>query len=329
PGRTYAPQTLNPSGRFSSRTSTWVCVAGSTLRPRNSSVISQRIDDAEGTGVAGDLSLFTKPEYFPGLAAGIDLQNLGSSPDRGAPLPINLRAGIGYDLLHPFSNPDLPLDKFVFGADGVLPIVPVDAAMRFSVGGEYSRWFARENYIALRLGYRVPTDLGFFAGMTAGLGYGIEFPGTLVKVDYAWVPYGELGDSHRISLTAMFGLRRTVAMTGAREPLTAPDALRALDGGGRFVELQWEAPKARIDGYNVYVAPDPAKGPWTRVNGKGLVTKPGVRTGGLEKGKQYYFAVAAVQREDNKLAESPKSKPVVFSMKTDPRDPDPKTSATR
>ncbi|GAG58644.1 unnamed protein product, partial [marine sediment metagenome] len=55
------------------------------------------------------------------------------------------------------------------------------------------------NIMALRVGYRTgPADEG--SGLTVGAG----FRAGRILLDYAFVPYGDLGNTHRISLGMKF-----------------------------------------------------------------------------------------------------------------------------
>jgi hypothetical protein len=273
-------------------------------------MINQKVDDAEGWGYAADLALFTKPEGIPGLGVGFVVENVGSSPDATAPLPMSLRAGAGYTFKHIFSTEERPVDKLLVSADLVFPIVPIDSPTRVNAGLEYSRWFSGNQLAALRLGYRFPTDLGALASMTAGMGYAMEFPGTMISIDYAFVPYGDLGVSHRVSLTGNFGLKKPSSpILSEAEKFGPPKGLKAV-GGDKRVALNWTASKSKVVGYNVYMSYNPAKGQWFKLN-KTPVTGVSIGSGGLYNNYNYYFAVTAVQ-DGSSGKESEKSEPVMI-----------------
>jgi len=71
---------------------------------------------------------------------------------------------------------------------------PQDNEIYYCLGVE--RWL--RDVLALRVGYKTNQDIG--QGLTAGIGYKFE----RICLDYAYVPYGDLGDTHRISLTMEF-----------------------------------------------------------------------------------------------------------------------------
>ena len=71
---------------------------------------------------------------------------------------------------------------------------PQDNEVYYCLGAE---WWLR-NVLALRVGYKTNQDIG--QGLTAGMGYKFG----RICLDYAYVPYGDLGDTHRISLGMKF-----------------------------------------------------------------------------------------------------------------------------
>jgi len=102
-------------------------------------------------------------------------------------LPQNLKLGISYKLLN--SNPH----SLILGFDIDKPTAS-DTSATLSLGTEY--WY--QGLIALRLGYL--SKEGDVKGLTQGIG--IRYRG--YEVDFANVPWGELGNVQRISLTIKF-----------------------------------------------------------------------------------------------------------------------------
>jgi len=77
---------------------------------------------------------------------------------------------------------------------------------RIQLGGEYLLRESEKNdkYLALRAGYQMDfpkPQLSGVTGLTLGVGYTLS---TALLLDYAMVPEGELGTSHRLSLTYKF-----------------------------------------------------------------------------------------------------------------------------
>lgn len=140
----------------------------------------EKIDRYSLFAPAADLGVLYSPEFGP-LTAGLALQNLGP-PARGRwtseELPANLRAGAAWR-----------------GFEG--GVLTVDVNKRRAgpptvhAGAEYTA-FKR---VAMRLGYngRNEADSGI------AMGFGLLLPGA--AVDYAFAPFGGLGNAHRISLS--------------------------------------------------------------------------------------------------------------------------------
>lgn len=85
-----------------------------------------------------------------------------------------------------------------------------DAVDRLQLGGEYlvGNTEGRGNFLAFRAGYQVnypDPRLSGLTGLTLGLGYTVN---RSITLDYAMVPAGELGTSHRFSLIFKFGYRK-------------------------------------------------------------------------------------------------------------------------
>lgn len=112
----------------------------------------------------------------PFSSFGIALQNIGFPLEKD-PLPLTGKVG--------FST---RIGPFLFAFDTVFPN---DNDAYFCTGLEFS--LSRSFF--LRTGYRSGKDEG--SGISAGLG--LNFKET--SLDWAYVPYGELGDTHRISLS--------------------------------------------------------------------------------------------------------------------------------
>jgi hypothetical protein len=126
------------------------------------------------------------------LTIGLSLQNTGTKlkmedREQADPLPQNLKLGISYKLLT--SNPH----SLIFGFDIDKPTAS-DTSATLSLGTEY--WY--RGLIALRLGYL--NKEGNVKGMTQGIG--IRYRG--YGLDFANVPWGELGHVQLISLTIKF-----------------------------------------------------------------------------------------------------------------------------
>ncbi len=153
-------------------------------------LIYEKIDEYSSTGVAADLGLLYR--FKDGRTrAGISATNLGAqlsglNDDHKDPLPILLRAGLSHTLR------GTPL---TVAGEGVFP---TDNDLYGSIGVEFNP----DMPIALRAGYtsfgsNYKTDGG--SDGTAGFAFGAGFTLPQVAVDYAFVPYADLGSLHRIN----------------------------------------------------------------------------------------------------------------------------------
>lgn len=154
----------------------------------NLKIIQQVNADVKGKGIAVDLGcLYNLP--VRNLIAGLNVQNIGPAikiNGENFALPINVKLGCSYRV-----NQRLLLAMDLNQ--------PIDNYLSASMGGEF--WF--RNMFAVRLGYRYKlkgNDLGFLSGLRAGCG----FKWQILQLDYAWVPYGDLGNTHRISINVRF-----------------------------------------------------------------------------------------------------------------------------
>ncbi len=125
---------------------------------------------------------------------GVSISNLGPPLSVGgvaSPLPLALRSGFLWHLS--------PYVRAAMDAN-----FPVDHDPYVSIGGEgsYSWGKVRPIRTALRLGYNQRNMRGVdgLAGMSAGAG--VDIGG--IRFDYAWVPYGDLGQVDRFSLGVRF-----------------------------------------------------------------------------------------------------------------------------
>lgn len=178
--------------------------------------IRQTIDDESGQSFAFDLGgLHSFSWLGRDFTAGAAVQNIGPGIkfiSKRYDLPLSFRAGLSHRL--PGAKALLALDVYK----------PVDNYPFFALGGEYP---AAKN-IFLRTGYRYRlngNELGAFSGFSAGIG----FIYSKVSFDYAFAPFGDLGNSHRFSVTARFGKSKELPPVQARpvnEVVPARDEIR-------------------------------------------------------------------------------------------------------
>ena len=141
--------------------------------------IQQKIEEEDATGFAVDFGLLHELEFIKGMKLGFSIQNLGPGIkfiEQEDPLPLNIKGGIGYQIGSLTLASDIN--------------IPRDNDIRYNFGGE----FLIKNALALRAGYNTANSY------SAGFGLKVR----IVSVDYSYVPYEEIDDTHRISVRVKF-----------------------------------------------------------------------------------------------------------------------------
>lgn len=159
--------------------------------------ISSTIDGVSASALAADAGcqVYFEPAY---LQAGLLVQNAGGElkfKDSGDPLPSAIRLGLAFA---PPINSEM--DGF-FGVDQRLLLIAEanylsDSQTSGNFGMELKRYLDPVNALSFRAGYTSNIRGLGTTGLTVGLG----FSNCRIAVDYAFVPYGDLGDTHRITL---------------------------------------------------------------------------------------------------------------------------------
>ncbi len=141
------------------------------------------------------------------LSLAVVAQNLGlqgAFESVSDPLPVSLRFGAAW---HLFDAGDQRWVNLIIDANKSL-----ENRFKFNLGAEV--WLF--DLLALRAGYKLseggqdfnPGDTNAIANLTAGLGFKLN----AAQIDYAFVPLGELGLTHRVSASWKFGFKpRTIA----------------------------------------------------------------------------------------------------------------------
>ncbi|MFH1860664.1 MAG: PorV/PorQ family protein [bacterium] len=148
----------------------------------NARIINQRIKDSTAVGMAVDMGILYQTKV-KGLMIGAALRNLGTKMkfvNEADSLPLELKGGLS-----------VKLPKML----GVLDMtIPTDNNLRIAAGIEY-QLIPR---LALRAGYSSNNDLDH--GLSAGIGFNTES----LQFDYALVPYGDVDNTHRVSVGKRF-----------------------------------------------------------------------------------------------------------------------------
>lgn len=149
--------------------------------------IKSEIDNVEAHGFAADLGARYNVRAIEGLTIGASVTNLGTGLKfirTRDDFPIMVRLGAAYQI---------PRYRLLVAADVVKSI---DRDIDAGAGIEWRPI----DMLKLRAGYRTQgDDVG--EGLTAGIGF--NFAG--LELDYAYVPFGPLGDAHRVSAGYTFG----------------------------------------------------------------------------------------------------------------------------
>jgi hypothetical protein len=145
--------------------------------------VEQKIINALYTGLTGDLGVLFAPD--PAFRAGLSYTGLGTSQAGYNPAQ-DLRLGLSTDLVLEKGSDLRPLVTGDWEPNGVSRI---QGGLEGTIERDYF----------LRVGYQgalADNQIGGLTGFTAGGGLKIG----CFQLDYAFVPYGDLGTSHRISV---------------------------------------------------------------------------------------------------------------------------------
>lgn len=155
----------------------------------NAKAARQDLGDWAQNVVAADLGAIVRPTGLKPLSIGISFGDLGIA-DSGATLAAKGRLAAAWD--QPLGGGA----KLLFAAGGLWVPGGVNRLNVGLEGGMDALYFVRAGYQAKL----ADNTLGGLDGFSAGLGLAVGG----LRLDYAWLPYGELGTSHRISLNYAF-----------------------------------------------------------------------------------------------------------------------------
>jgi len=172
----------NPTGTFTASALNYQLGYANRFREKflwgiSVGIVQDTIAEDIKSTYAANLGLIYKSSES--LSLGLVVQNIGGELG-GDPLPFVAKIGMAYT----WKSLLLALDI----------AKPTDNDLYYGAGIE---WWIMDG-IALRAGYKTNQDIG--EGLTAGLG----FNKGKIRFDYAYVPYGELGNTHRVLLGMSF-----------------------------------------------------------------------------------------------------------------------------
>ena len=157
--------------------------------------ISSHILKTANTG-AGDFGILSPAYFEDSFRWGVSGSNIGGTlkyEQTAENLPMSYRLGATFR----------PVEPWLLSADAVFPR---DGQPYAALGTEYRFVSLKGNTLSGRMGYNsqnVSSGLGF-TGPSFGIGLGFQ----VLSVDYAFVPFGGLGQEHMLSLSFNFGAQQ-------------------------------------------------------------------------------------------------------------------------
>lgn len=202
PRTTDQDQVVNGTGTFASGDQVFSVAYARAFGPylqvgACANYISQQIDTASTSLFDANAGIIVLPP-FDGMRVGLSLKNMGSQA-AGFNLPFTLNTAISYRHYEILSEQD----DGALTAEAAFPIEPIEDPVGIKVGGEYDyKWIGTR--ISLRAGYEFLDTALNGVGLTLGVGYGLDFGGAVLFLDYAYAPEDVFGSANRISLTTKF-----------------------------------------------------------------------------------------------------------------------------
>lgn len=188
--------TDNPAGFFDASDAAFALSYG--YRVRNdlgvgvtAKYIREKIDDVSASAFGADFGAHYRPFEEKAFDIGLAVRNVGTRIDFGSggdPLPLGVALGVSYAS---YSGLTVALEGTKYR----------DSDIYGSVGAEYKKQLMENFMAALRAGYTTHyKDVDGLKGVAAGAGI------TYMKLslDFAWVPYGDLGNTFRYTLAVRF-----------------------------------------------------------------------------------------------------------------------------
>ena len=156
--------------------------AGGTLK-----YVRTALDTLKENAMAVDAGLLARTP-IEHLTVGATMRNLGTNigPDS---MPLTFKGGAAYRLLQ---------DKLTLASD--IDWLTTERRGYWSFGSEY--WISRN--LAVRAGYQLGHGSDQLQSKLVGLGAGLGVKFNRFTMDYAFMPYGDLGDTHRMTLGLRF-----------------------------------------------------------------------------------------------------------------------------
>jgi|GEM_PF-974621 len=220
---------------------------------------------------AGVIQLFPK-EHF---TLGLDIVNLGTNID-SRDLPLDLKAGASWHTFRLMNKND----KLTIAAD---TDVYSDTGFQPRLGSEYRLPLDSSNVGFLRAGLRTTDNQFGFSFLALGAGLEHAFSDLIVNLDYAFVPYGTIGPTHRITLGLRLGNQEktiTAELTGPprfdlKNPVVNLDLKSHADDPVESWTLELADSKGQLVKEIKGTGEPPASYAWNGQNSSGLLVPAG------------------------------------------------------
>jgi len=198
-----------------------------TFAGLKATLLGQSAFSIDGTAVSFELGFLHRlPQER--LLVGLDIQNIGT-PLQDRSQPVLFKTGVSWYNPKTFTEGD----RLTLAAD---MDIHDDTGFRPSFGAEYKTPFSQDLAGALRVGVRTTDDLSGFSAMTFGAGLQKRFGNVDAGFDYAYVPYGAIGATHRFTLNlslpdqgAALAAQPEVIPAPVSQPATEPEPSKSSD----------------------------------------------------------------------------------------------------
>ncbi len=181
PDSTFSNQNFAASASYA-RPLGEIVSAGATLK-----YVRTALDSLKENAMAVDAGLLSRTPVEQ-MTAGVAMRNFGSNigPDS---MPLTFLGGVAYKALE---------RRLQLASD--VDWLATERRAYFSVGAEY--WVSAN--LAARAGYQFGHGSDQLQSKTVGLGVGLGLKFNRFTMDYAFQPYGDLGNTHHVTLGARF-----------------------------------------------------------------------------------------------------------------------------
>lgn len=191
--------TEDPMGTGEQFSSNSIALAGTWAKPLTETIsigvtgrfIYSQIDSYNANGFSVDLGGMYSPSALPGLTGALVVRNAGVQTkafySENDPMPTEIAAGVSQSLMD---------GNLLIAADATMPL---EGDIDFAAGVEYKP----VEMLALRTGWSLSakeTADNAGGGFVDAMSFGMGTQYNQFSLDYAWKPYADLGNTHRISL---------------------------------------------------------------------------------------------------------------------------------